>query len=222
VHSHFTANYTRAFGALFLAGITVAAAAQTDEPAGARSMFYNPATGTLVAAPKPVTAGPSAVRFVGIHYWFDLDGVGPVTDRHVFHTGQRIRLNVRSNCDGYLAVWALGSDGKGTLLFPPAGGGSSIVLKREEPFVSSSIRFSAPAKDERLFLFFARQKSSLPSFDTLQGNAAIAAFNNAGARDLSMAVEDAAKSEFGTYVVNRAGGTVSREILLRHTDAPMK
>ena len=216
-------HFTRAFIALLLAGIAVAATAQTDDATGARSMFYNPATGTLVGAPKapkPAPPGRAAVRFVGIHYWFDLDGVGPVTDAHVFQTGQRIRLNVRSNCDGYLAVWALGADGKGTLLFPPAGGG--LLLKREEPFVSSSIRFSAPAKDERLLLFFARQKASLPSFDTLQGNAAIAAFNNAGARDLSMSVEEAAKGEFGTYVVNTAGGTVSREILLRHTDAPVK
>jgi hypothetical protein len=200
--------------------------AAAQEPSGARSMFHSPSTGTIVATPltaQPTpgakansAATPAVVRYVGIHYWLDLDGVGPVADTRVFQTGQRIRLNVRSNCDGYLAIWTLGSGGAATLMIPSDRQSIGIPLKQGQPFVTPAMRFNAPATDERLILFFARQKSGLPSMETLRGDAALAAFRGIGARDLSIETETASSGDVGTYVVNRLGGPVSKDIILRH------
>jgi len=206
------------------------AMAQSPEPSGARSMFYNPSTGTVrstpgvaPAAPPPppatAAAKPAPVRFVGIHYWLDLEGVGPVADTRTFVTGERIRLNVRSNSDGYLAIWTLTSAGKARLLVPADSRATAVALRQSTPFVSAPIRFSDPAGDERLLMFFARQKAALPSLETMDHQDARAALFGTGGRDLLVEVEEAKPGDVGTFVVNRVGGPVSRAVLLRHKSA---
>lgn len=215
--------------------LAAAVTAQAPEPPGARSMFYNPATGTLSpppplaqplqeARPGPARQMPKSgtVQFVGIHYWLDLEGVGPVADTRVFYTGQRIRLNVRSNCDGFFAVWTLQTDGTAALLVPESRAARGVALQPGQPFVTAPIRFNAPVADERLMVFFARQKAGLPSFETLRADAALSAFRGAGARDLSIEIEESAPGEIGTYVVNRRGGAVAKDITLRHASPPGK
>jgi hypothetical protein len=197
--------------------------AQPTEPSGARSMFNNPLTGTVRATTEPagptgpatLPPKPAPVRVVGIHFWLDLDGIGPVLDRRVFQTGERIRLNVRSNCDGYLAIWTLGADGR-TALLVPSDGRVGVPLKQGAPFVSAPMRFSDPAGDERLMLFFASRRASLPSTETMTSDDARAALFGVGARDLAVEVEAQTPGEIGTYVVNRAGGPVFRDLLLKH------
>lgn len=247
----------RLLGACLLAPFLAAASATAQD--GARTMFYNPASGTMTRSPdsaapappppsapakpsapvkpsapakpsspelirsgssrpsRPLPAIPAAgVKFVGVHYWLDLETIGIVSDQYTFATGERIRLNIRSNVDGYLVVWALPPDGKPAVLLPSTGDASGISINAGQEYISPPIRFRPPVRDEQLLLVFARQRSQLPSLETVEGKAAVAAFASAGARDLVVETEEKAPGEIGTYVVNRQGGPVVRQIRLKH------
>jgi hypothetical protein len=232
------------------------AAQQSADASGARSVFYNPWTGTVLAGlpsttsssvttvpvnplvppkdgvsattktdgakpPPPAPASASAVRpvrvrpktdaiprSVGIHYWLDLDGVGPVADSRTFTTGERIRLFVRSNDDGYLAVWTAGSDGRLQLVLPVGGDPTGTPIKGGQEYVGHRVRFQPPAAEEQLFLAFARQKQDLPSFEVVT--------RPQGARDIVIETDEETAGEVGTYVINRRGGPIAKEIRLRH------
>jgi hypothetical protein len=205
----------------------------SQEASGARSMFYNPATGTSAkppartagtpapkaaanTPPRPITAVAGSTRFVGVHYWIDVVGRGPVADTNVFVSGDRIRLHVRTNVDGFLAVWSLGNSGKASLLLPVGGTPTGSPVKAGDDYVSPLIRFQPPAQDERLLIFFGRSKSDMPSLDVIEGDAAKAAFMAGGARDLVVETDEVTAGEVGTYVVNRRGGSIAREITLKH------
>src|SRR6185503_9189080 len=121
------------------AAVALAAGMGVQEPTGARSLFYNPATGSTAkaapspprvpatppasstGAPRPVAPVPTGTRSVGVHYWIDLTGRGPVADTHSFASGDRIRIHVRTNVDGFLSVWALNTSGRASLLLPVDG-----------------------------------------------------------------------------------------------------
>src|SRR3989339_418606 len=78
-----------------------ARAAQPAGQAGAKALFYDPIKGepvqTPLSQPDPTTGrpkvrpvavtAPAAVKFVGVHYWIELDGAGPVTAERTFKTG---------------------------------------------------------------------------------------------------------------------------------------
>jgi hypothetical protein len=140
---------------------------------GAKTLFYDPASGAVIKSnekrtdPKTgklrvKTVAAEKVRYVGLNYWLDLAGAGSVTSDHVFHTGDRIRLRVRSNVDGYLSLWSLDSSGRGTLLFP-TGGESNKVQGGSEYVTPGEIRFAPPVEDERLLVFFSRSTADIPS-----------------------------------------------------------
>ncbi|HXT69651.1 MAG TPA: hypothetical protein VN700_07845 [Vicinamibacterales bacterium] len=216
------------------AAVALAAGMGVQEPTGARSLFYNPATGSTAkaapspprvpatppasstGAPRPVAPVPTGTRSVGVHYWIDLTGRGPVADTHSFASGDRIRIHVRTNVDGFLSVWALNTSGRASLLLPVDGDTAGTPVKATQDYVSPLIRFQPPAQDERLLLCFARLRSELPSLDLVEGDEARAAFLARGARNLIVETVEVTAGEVGTYVVNRQGGPIVRPILLRH------
>lgn len=65
---------------------------------------------------------PQQERYIGFSYWVELiDGDGEhtrVTTDRVFQRGDRIRLNIMSNWNGYLYVVNLTSTGRSQVLFP--------------------------------------------------------------------------------------------------------
>ena len=215
-------------GILFALSAGVAAAAQTS--AGAKALFYDPASGTAIpSSPKSTTAtsaqvpvkkaaAPAAAKFVGLHYWIELDGKGPVSDSFTFHTGDRIRVHVRSNVDGYLSLWALEPNGEGKLLIPTAGKDAKVGADTD--YVTPDfIKFAEPVQDERLLVFFSRSQTELPP--TSKGAAAAteridSAKGASGAKSLVLETDDKDQGQIGTYVVNQDGGPVAKEITLRH------
>ena len=219
----------------FLLAVTLWSAsmltAQSQEEAGAKSLFYDPATGVAL---KPAekqkqaqhgrvrvkTALGSQVKYVGLHYWIDLEGIGSVTDDRVFHTGERIKLHLRSNVDGYLSLWSLDSSGRGQLLFPASGSADSEnFVKADSEYVTPGfIKFSLPVEDERLLVFFSRSKADLPSLnkDSVDEGAITKTLGPAGMKALVFETEKKNPAEVGTYVVNRQGGPIAKEIRLRH------
>lgn len=196
---------------------------------GAKALFYDPASGAVIRSNEKRTdqkTGKLKVRavsaekakYVGLNYWLDLDGVGSVTSDHVFRTGDRIRMRVRSNVDGYLSLWSLDSSGRGTLLFPKPGSGSNKVQADTEYVTPGEIRFAPPVEDERLLVFFSRSTADIPSPTGSQTDSTAVAkvLGPAGSKALVFESEKKVASEVGDYVVNKNGGPIAKEIRLRH------
>ena len=215
--------------------VLLISATQQQEPSGAKSLFYDPSSGATLKPSeklkstqhgkirvKPVLN--NQVKYVGIHYWIELEGHGTVTDSHIFHTGDRLKLRVRSNVDGYLSLWALDPSGRGHLLFP------SLDQPDAENFVKADddythlgfIKFTLPVQDERLLVFFSRSKSDLPSLNQkiLDAKVVSQALGPSGAKSLVFETDQKNSDETGTYVVNKAGGPIVKEIRLKHQPAP--
>ena len=213
-----------------------------SSPTGARTLFYDPVNG-LAAPPAPVVraatkqrpvAAPvaakprtgtetpvsaiAAPKYVGVHYWVELEGAGIVTANRAFKTGERIRVHLRTNVDGYLSLWSLDQTGKGTLLYPTSTAKDAFI-KADAPYVTPGfIRFSPPAEDERLLLFFSRRPTDLPpNRQSIAADEVQAATKApAGSRALVFETEEKNPTEIGTYIVNREGGPVVAEVRLKH------
>ena len=204
-------------------------AAQEPPPAGAKALFYDPASGAALK-PKEKRRNPRTgrtlvkkprsglSRYVGIQYWLEMENGESVTEGHIFHTGDSIRLRLRSNTSGFLSLWALDASGRGQMIFPTPGSQNNIVEADSEYITPGWIRFKPPAEDERLLVFFSRSKSDIPS---PSGNASDAeagdkALGPVGKKELVFETEKSDSAEIGTYVVNWKGGPVVREIRLKH------
>lgn len=83
----------------------------------------------------------STATYAGLQYYVDLqDSSGnlrQVTTNHVFHSGDKIRLKVKSNMEGYLYVLNQGSSGRFNPLYPPRGEGNG--------FIQAGMTYSIPA-----------------------------------------------------------------------------
>jgi hypothetical protein len=224
------------------AGLAVTGQAQQNEPAGAKSLFYNPATGAASRPaqparkptdrrPRPAPAPEDKVLVSnkpGLHYWFELEGVGKVSEDRVFYTGERLRLHLRTNLDGYLTLWAYDPAGGSHLLFPApsvASDNKALSFSEESNYVRANteyspgvIQFSPPAADERLLIFFAQSKDDVPApqHNSLTPAQISQAAEAEGNKSLVFEVEKKDPATFGSYVANRQGGGIAKEIRLKH------
>lgn len=166
-------------------------AAPQQEPAGAKTLFYDPAakklmlpkapqpnppgmvknrpapprTGHTTARTRPVPPVTAAeVKNVGIHYWLERDGGSRVTEDTVFYTGDRVRFYIRSNVDGYFSLWTRTPTGGAQRLFPPVSEpNANNFIKAGAPYNAIGwIVFRPPAEDENLIIFFSRSQSEVP------------------------------------------------------------
>ncbi len=106
--------------------------AGAGEPAGAKALFFS-GEGTTMASSATApqrrqtvarATTPSNVKYMGISYWIDRLGkdgtMRRVGSKTVFRQGDRIKVSLKSNREGYLYVINLGSTGSSTVLFPNA------------------------------------------------------------------------------------------------------
>ena len=220
-----------------------APACDATSQAGAKALFYfdgqavtppsaAPTTSapprttvTTPSRPRPVPqrtpTGTDQARCVGVHYWIELEGAGPVTAERTFRSGDRIKLHLRSNVDGYLALWTLDPTGQGSLLFPTGGEPNSAVKADSEYVTPGFIRFQPPAQDERLLVFFSKTKADLPTPSampkvTSETEVVARYLGPTGARALVFETDQKTPAEVGTYVVNQTGGPIVKEIRLKH------
>jgi hypothetical protein len=205
---------------------------QATEAAGAKALFFDPVSGTMLNEQERQRTNPKngktrikpiqarQAKYIGLHYWIELEGVGSVTDERVFHTGEAIQLHIRSNVDGYLALWSLDSSGRGKQLFPMAGHaiGDGLVKADSEYVTPCCIKFALPVEDERLLVFFSRSRAELPVPAGSPEDADVIAksLEPKGSKALVFETERSSTAEIGTYVVNKTGGAVAKEIRLRH------
>jgi len=157
-----------------------------------------------------------------------------------FHAGDRIRLAVEANDDGYLYVVNRGSSGTWKVLFPSpeTKDGDNRVQKRVRYEIPSgyTFTFDEQAGEEKLFIVLSRQpepdlealiyslgqngKPAVEKPKVLMASAAfgddvIGKLRNAYARDLIVEKvddEQTAKKEKAVYAVNPTGSAESRVV----------
>jgi uncharacterized protein DUF4384 len=114
------------------------------EEKGAKAIFYSGEGATVMArssteekAKTNVTKKeanptvPKVEKYMGVSYWIDLlDMAGEkrrVDATRSFKSGDRIKLSIEANRDGYLYVINIGSTGQSHVLFPHPGVNSNFV-----------------------------------------------------------------------------------------------
>lgn len=109
---------------------------------GAKALFASPEGTSFVAEKKTSSSGgkptakkPEAEKYMGIAYWIELltpDGKRMLTSKQkTFRSGDRIKLNVETNQDGFLYIVSIGSTGSSRLLFPYSGEKNNFVFRRK-------------------------------------------------------------------------------------------
>ena len=208
---------------------------------GAKAAFFDdgdvsiPTTAAKAQKKKAATTqknenvGPT----LGISYWVDLiDRNGKevrTTTSRVFQSGDRIKLNIQSNRNGYLYVIGLGSSGSSRVLFPNAEGVANGIKARVTyavPF-DTNMKFDNTPGEEKLLVLLAKRpipeiipgKKSLPVQETRQ---LVADAHVPGAKDLILDEEvPESAPEPASYAVVPASalgdkGTLSLMITLKH------
>ena len=153
---------------------------------------------------------------MGLRYWVDLvDAQGntrQVTTDYAFRRGDRIKLHVMSNQDGYLTLVNVGTSGRTTVLFPsasPSGSGNFVKAGTDYAIPPGGyLRFDDTPGQEVLVLTFSPRPDAVPS-----GTAAVAMAQ--GAKDLVHEV-DRSSPQPAAYAVAPGGqGTAPRTIALQ-------
>lgn len=168
---------------------------------------------------------------MGLRYWIELKGAAEgepaqrVTESRIFRDGERIRIHVDGNRDGYISVLQVGASGEPRLLFPKTGVVGKLVEVGETttlPGSSSWFRFDQQKGVERIFLVFSPSEKTLES--TVASTRTMVAdarpsrdiVRFAGAKDLMVEVEQDLEQERGTYIASPAGEAIVFEIRLSH------
>jgi hypothetical protein len=177
-------------------------------------------------------------QYVGFSYWVEVTGSDGeqkrVTAEQVFRSGDRIRLHMMSNWDGYLYVVNLDSTGRSQLLSPhPAGSEGNHLIRahtRYEIPPSAYIRFDDNPGEQTIVVMLSPtplwgiapspspQMQPLSKVDTER--LAVMAYLK-GAKDWLLEV-DTTSSQPASYVVaplsmlESSGQMISLQVKLKH------
>jgi uncharacterized protein DUF4384 len=231
---------------LVAAAVLVGLSATGFSQEGAKAIFYSDGA-TVMAKPAPSSAPtrppqkvaeapPTRERYLGIKYWIELvkpDGsrVEVAPDR-VFQSGDRIKVRVETNRNGYLYLLSVGSTGRYQLLFPhpKLADGSNLVKARTVYDVphGALIRFDDNAGEELLLIVLSPNPMGepLPSADprtralpAQEGQRLVKTAQLQGAKDLTLEVDTG--SEPAGYAVAPLAALTDQikivvELKLRH------
>ncbi len=84
--------------------------------------------------------------------------VPPVPDRIVLQTGDRVRLEVVANQDGFITVFNVGPTGHFNVLYPDPGAdtGRAALIRALHKLPIQDVEMTPPAGTERLFAVWSR------------------------------------------------------------------
>lgn len=105
-------------------------------------------------------------KYAGLQYWIDLQEYNGssrrVTTSHPFHSGDRIKLQVKSNTEGYLYVLNEDSSGQQTTLYPAKGQQSGLIQPGSIYSVPTrgAIRFDNQPGREKIIIALAKQPAN--------------------------------------------------------------
>ncbi len=242
------------------AGLLVGWSSAAYSQGGAKALFYTEEGATTMPKPPPqrqATATPKVQRdprtaatpaertpetpkkesYLGIKYAIELVGKDgtrvEVTPDRVFQSGDRIKVRVETNRDGYLYLLNVGSTGRYHLLFPhpKLSEGSNFVKARavyDIPY-GAFIRFDDNPGEESLLVMLSPYPMTepAPSADPRtrvvppqEGQRIVRTAQARGAKDLTLEV-DTAGTEPAAYAVAPLSslgeqGMLVLEIKLRH------
>lgn len=130
---------------------TTANAADSVRPQPAAQGTASPAT---KANPSTTPTAPTAKpTHPGLRVWLtdanDATGTKRLSPQQTFRTGDRVRLSLQSNRDGYLYVLNVGTSGETRLLYPRPGTDNRVQRFKDFSF-SSPLVFSEPSGTEQL------------------------------------------------------------------------
>jgi hypothetical protein len=143
-----------------------------------------------------------------LSYWIERlnpgGGIQRVSASSVFHSGDRIRLHVRSNRPGYLYVVNQGSSGRGSYLYPASANASEYVESGRiyQVPVSGNIRFDSQPGQEIVWLFLSQrplpvETSAQPQMRPSGGDFRQASYNPCGSKDLVVESPDTLQNTCG-------------------------
>jgi len=197
---------------------------------GAKSMFSDEGTSVMAShEAADTTATPSKVKvkastensprqnvsdgqgntpstsYAGLQYWIDLQGSNgkshQVTTSHVFHSGDGIRLQVKSKTEGYLYVINQDASGKVTPLYPTNGQPSGLIQANATYTIppSGMIFFDNVPGTEKVTI--ALTKYPLPSLDpSYSENVTTVAYNESQKYSKCAIIDAGSKGMFASEV----------------------
>ena len=233
-------------GGVFLGVICFLASWAWAEATGAKAIFYSGEGPTVMVTPSEsptlpkveTKTEPKKEKYMGIAYWVELIGKEGqkqrVTTERTFRSGERIRLHLVSNWDGYLYLINIGSTGRSHLLFPhPAIAGGNNFVKANTPYeipYSAYIRFDENRGEEILLVMLSPTPMAglisspdprTQALTTEEADRLTKVAQQRGAKDLILEV-DTASPQPGSYavaplsVLEKGGQMISLQIKLRH------
>lgn len=220
-------------------GLFLASFVYAEEKKGAKALFYSGEGPTISVTTSKKAKDKQVVKeqikrekYMGIAYWIDLlnaDGEQVrVTTRREFKSGEKIRLNIKSNRDGYLYVINLGTSGASRVLFPHSEGIDNFVMANEIYTVPCNkyMRFDEnPGEETLLVLLSPNQiRDILPASPIVNANESdkiIAYARSKGAKDLLLEDDTSVSAKTAQYAVAPMssldnGEVISLFIKLRH------
>ncbi len=185
-------------------------------PAPDETPAQQPATPVVAVAYKPQGPHPA----LGLRYTI-LKKTGDAqveTDTEaVFHAGDRIRLAVETNDDGYLYVVNRGSSGTWKVLFPSAEikDGDNQIQRRVRYEIPSGYTFTFDEQkgEEKLFLVLSRQPE--PDLDSLIYSLGQKSAAPADAQKPKMLLASAALSD---DMIGRLRSAYARDLIVEKVD----
>lgn len=202
---------------------------------GAKAIFHTGEGPTVIASNSEVEsrAGKKSEivkteQYMGISYWIDLlDSKGKLTrvsPTKTFNSGDRIKLILESNRNGYLYILNIGSSGNSHVLFPNPGVKSNLItagLPYAVPF-KKYMRFdSNPGEETLLIMLSPRPMENFdPStpyngpLDNQQTNQVIRMARATGAKDIVLE-DDTVGLAPATYAVAPISSLESKAITLQ-------
>jgi len=184
-----------------------------EESAAASS---TPSIPVVAAAYRPQGPRPA----LGLRYTIlkkSSDAQAEVSTDAVFHAGDRIRLVVEANDDGYLYVVNRGSSGTWKLLFPSPEikNGDNRIQRRMRYEVPSgyTFTFDEQAGEEKLFIVLAREPE--PDLESLIYSLGQKGGAPAGVTKPKTLLASAA---FGDDVIGKLRNTYARDLIVEKVD----
>jgi len=120
-------------------------------------------------APTPPAAPPAAPPALEISIEQQVGGQSvPMPPKHVFNSGDTIRIRVTSHFDGYLYIMDQGTSGRFSTVFPSAAAGSDNQVHEEQSYLIPTtadgwFQISGPAGFDVLYILLSPSPIAPPS-----------------------------------------------------------